>query len=155
MVVRPTPAVVWIFAAAVGIAATLSRPGVAQEATGGRLLSYEETRLCVCREDAIADLKATLDASSPLDVEYHRVDDLVTRGRSSVDTNDQAEVDSFRRLYARREALRQQLAAKRGPLLAQLARLVADYNAGCANQRMLKINVDAVRADPAQCPRLP
>jgi hypothetical protein len=79
----------------------------------------------------------------------------VTRARASVDVYDRAEVESFGRLYARREALRQQLQAVRGPLQAQLARIAADYNASCANQRMLKTNVDAVRADPAQCPRQP
>jgi hypothetical protein len=121
----------------------------AQSAAKGRLLSFEETRLCVCLEDEIAALRAKQDAS--LEAEYKRVDDLVDKARLSVDVYDRAEVESFERLYARREELRQQLQAQR----SATGGLIAQYNASCADQRMLKVNVDAVRANPAQCPQQP
>jgi hypothetical protein len=124
-------------------------PADAQSTTKGRLLSFEETRLCVCLEDEIAALRAKQDAS--LEAEYKRVDDLVAKARLSVDVYDRAEVESFERLYARREELRQQLQAQR----SATGGLIAQYNASCADQRMLKVNVDAVRANPAQCPQQP
>ena len=124
-------------------------PADAQSTTKGRLLSFEETRLCVCLEDAIAALRAKEDAS--LEAEYKRVDDLVSKARTSTDVNDRAEVESFERLYARREELRQQLQVQR----SVIGRLIGQYNASCADQRMLKINVDAIRANPAQCPQQP
>jgi len=131
-----------------GIGATTA-PALAQSSPKGRLLSPEETRLCLCLEDAIAALQAKQDPS--LEAEFKRVDDLVTKARMSVDVNDRAEVESFERLYARREELRQQLQAQRGPANG----LIAQYNASCADQLMLKVNVDAVRANPTQCPQQP
>ena len=131
-----------------GIGAT-PMPALAQSQSKGRLLSPEETRLCVCLEDAIAALQTKQDPS--LEAEFKRVDDLVNKARTSVDVNDRAEVESFERLYARREALRQQLQAQHGPANG----LIARYNANCADTRMLKVNVDAVRANPAQCPPQP
>jgi hypothetical protein len=131
-----------------GIGAAIA-PAPAQSPTKGRLLSPEETRLCVCLEDAIAALQVKQDPS--LEAEFKRVDDLVNKARTSVDVNDRAEVESFERLYARREALRQQLQAQRGPTNG----LIAQYNASCADTLMLKVNVDAVRANPAQCPPRP
>jgi hypothetical protein len=124
-------------------------PADAQSAAKGRLLSFEETRLCVCLENEIAALRAKQGAS--LEAEYKRVDDLVAKARPSVDVYDRAEVESFERLYARREELRQQLQAQR----SATGGLIAQYNASCADQRMLKVNVDAVRANPAQCPQQP
>jgi hypothetical protein len=53
--------------------------------------------------------------------------------------------------YNRREELRLQLQTQRGPHIAELNGLVANYNAQCANARMLKANVDAVQADPTAC----
>ena len=103
------------------------------------------TERCGTRKDA------KLAESDPLEQEFKRVDELVTKSRPFIDTSDQAEVDSFRRLYNRREALRQQLQAQRGSITGVLSGMISTYNAQCANARMFKVNVDAVRADPNAC----
>jgi hypothetical protein len=119
----------------------------AQDPNIRRILSPEETRDCVCMSDQIEAARAQID---PLEQEFKRLDELVERARPDVNTEDQAEVDSFRRLYGRREALRQQLQAERS---SRLGGVISRYNQQCANQRMLKLNVDAVRADPDACAR--
>ena len=119
----------------------------AQDSNIRRILSPEETRECVCMSDQIEATRSQLD---PLEQEFKRLDELVERARPDVNTEDPAEVDSFRRLYGRREALRQQLQAQRN---SQLGGVIGRYNQQCANQRMLKLNVDAVRADPNACTR--
>jgi hypothetical protein len=43
------------------------------------------------------------------------------------------------------------LQAQRGTITGELSRMVATYNSQCANTRMFKVNVDAVRADPNAC----
>jgi multidrug resistance efflux pump len=129
--------------------ASLGAPSgaVAQDSNIRRILSPEETRECVCMSDQIEAARSQLD---PLEQEFKRLDELVERARPTVNTEDQAEVDSFRRLYGRREALRLQLQAQRN---SQLGGVISRYNQQCANQRMLKLNVDAVRADPNACAR--
>ncbi len=141
------PSVLLLLAASL----TFAAPASAQESTGNKLLSLEETRQCVCIEDAAAGLRTRVDMITPLESEYQRLDALVTQARDTIDTNDQAEVDSFRRLYERREDLRKQLNREKGPVLARLNGLVQRYNGQCANRNMLKINVDSVRAN-RQCP---
>jgi len=123
----------------------------AQDTNIRRLLSPEETRLCICQETEIEALQAQLAQSDPLQQEFDRLDKIVENARPNIDTTDAAEVDSFRRLYNRREGLRLQLQAQRGPYLAQLNGMAAAYNAQCASARMLKVNVDAVKADPNAC----
>jgi hypothetical protein len=123
----------------------------AQDTNVRRLLSPEETRQCLCEEAAIEQLHAKMDESNPLQQEFDRLDKIVENSRPNIDTTDPAEVDSFRRLYNRREALRLQLSTERGPYIAQLNGMVGSYNARCANARMLKVNVDAVNADPNAC----
>jgi len=123
----------------------------AQDTNVRRLLSPEETRQCLCAEAEIEQLRAQMAQSDPLQQEFDRLDKIVENARPSVDTTDEAEVDSFRRLYNRREDLRLQLQERRGPYNAQLSGIVTTYNAQCANARMLKINVDAVNADPNAC----
>jgi hypothetical protein len=103
---------------------------------------------CVCLGDAIAKARGGLDAPDPLQAEFNRLDALVNQARPNVDPYDQAEVDSFRRLYDRREELRRQLQTR------GINAIVMQYNAQCANKKMLKVNVDAARANP-QCPQLP
>jgi hypothetical protein len=124
-----------------------SSSAAAQDSNIRRILSPEETRECVCMSDQIETARSKID---PLEQEFKRLDELVERARPAVNTEDQAEVDSFRRLYGRREALRQQLQAERN---SQLGGVISRYNQQCANQRMLKLNVDAVRADPNACAR--
>jgi len=116
-----------------------------------RLLSPEETRQCICEEAAIEQLQRQDGRSNPLQQEFDRLDKIVENSRPNIDTTDPAEVDSFRRLYNRREALRLQLSTERGPYIAQLNGMVGSYNARCASARMLKVNVDAVNADPNAC----
>lgn len=126
---------------------------LAQESGGGRFLSPEETRQCLCMEEEIDTLRAGRLPTEELEAEYKRVDELVARARPTVNTDDQAEVDSFRRMFARREALRLRLQAMRGDGYSRLNGAVSRYNALCANNRMFKINVEAVRADPKACAR--
>jgi hypothetical protein len=140
----------WTAAAVVGSLPAV-RLAEAQDTNIRRLLSPEETRQCICEEAAIEQLQARMGESDPLQQEFNRLDKIVENSRPNIDTTDPAEVDSFRRLYNRREALRLQLATQRGPYLAQLNGMVASYNARCASARMLKVNVDAVNADPTAC----
>ena len=123
----------------------------AQDTNVRRLLSPEETRQCLCAEAEIEQLRAQMAQSDPLQQEFDRLDKIVENARPSVDTTDEAEVDSFRRLYNRREELRLQLNAQRGPYMSRLNGIVGAYNAQCASARMLKVNVDAVNADPNAC----
>lgn len=123
----------------------------AQDTNIRRILSPEETRQCLCWESEIEAVRAKLAESDPLEQEFRRVDELVAKSRPFIDTSDPAEIDSFRRLYGRREALRQQLLAQRGNITGELGGMVATYNAQCANSRMFKVNVDAVRSDPNAC----
>ena len=123
----------------------------AQDANMRRLLSPEETRQCICQEAEIQALQSRLAQSDPIQQEFDRLDKIVEHARPHIDTTDPAEVDSFRRLYNRREALRLQLQAERGPYVSQLNGMAVAYNAQCASARMLKINVDAVRANPNAC----
>ena len=127
------------------------RVAEAQDTNMRRLLSPEETRQCICEEAEIERLQAKITESDPLKKEFDRLDKLVENARPNIDTADAAEVDSFRRLYNRREALRLQLQAQRGRYVSQLNGMAASYNAQCASARMLKINVDAVNADPNAC----
>src|SRR5262249_51661717 len=123
----------------------------AQDTNIRRILSPEETRQCICQEAEIEALQAQLAQSDPIQQEFDRLDKIVENARPNIDTTDAAEVDSFRRLYNRREALGLQLQAQRGPYLAQLNGMAAAYNAQCASARMLKVNVDTVKADPNAC----
>lgn len=123
----------------------------AQDTNIRRLLSPEETRQCICAQAEVEQLQAKVAESDPIQQEYDRLDKIVENARPNIDTSDPAEVDSFRRLYDRREELRLQLQARRGPYNAQILGLVNAYNAQCANARMLKINVDAVTANPNAC----
>jgi hypothetical protein len=138
-----TPVTVALFVAAL----LASSSTTAQDSNTRRILSPEETRECVCMSDQIEAARGELD---PLEQEFERLDQLVENARPAVNTDDPAEVDSFRRIYGRREALRQQLQSERNRLLGGV---VGRYNQQCANQRMLKLNVDAVRADPNACVR--
>ena len=142
----------WI-AAAIGGSLAPTRVAEAQDANIRRLLSPEETRQCICEEAEIEGLRAKMAEFDPLQQEFDRLDKIVENARPNIDTTDAAEVDSFRRLYNRREELRLQLQAHRGPYLSQLNGMAAAYNAHCANARMLKVNVDAVNADPNACLR--
>jgi hypothetical protein len=137
-------------AAAIVAALVATRVAQTQDTNLPRLLSLEETRQCICAQAQIEQLQAEM-ANDPVQQEFDRLDKIVQSGRSNIDTSDQAEVDSFRRLYNRREELRLQLQTQRGPHIAELNGLVANYNAQCANARMLKANVDAVQADPTAC----
>src|SRR5262245_45960561 len=83
-------------------------PAAAQDSNVRRLLSPEETRQCICQEAEIESLRAKMAESDPLQQEFERLDKIVENARPNVDTTDPAEVDSFRRLYNRREALRLQ-----------------------------------------------
>lgn len=120
------------------------------EDTGKSLyLSPDETRQCVCMEDRINELQSGRQPIDELEAEYKRVDELVTKARGNVNVEDQDEVDSFRRMFNRREALRLQLQAEKGR--SELHGLIGSYNGLCAGKRMFKINVDAVRADANAC----
>jgi hypothetical protein len=131
--------------------AVAALPAAAQtDTSSAALLTPEQTRICVCLSDAIARARGGLDAPDPLEAEYNRLDALVNQARPNVDPYDQAEVDSFRRLYERREELRRELQTQGGGVNG----LAMQYNAQCANKKMLKLNVDAARANP-QCPQLP
>jgi len=144
--------VAWTAVAIVG-SLPVSPVAEAQDTNIRRLLSPEETRQCICQEAAIEQLRATLTESDPLQQEFDRLDKIVENARPNIDTTDADEVDSFRRLYNRREALRLQLEAERGPHISELNGMATNYNAHCANARMLKVNVDAVNADPNACVR--
>jgi uncharacterized protein YdcH (DUF465 family) len=144
----------WTAAAIVG-SLTAARVAEAQDTNIRRLLSPEETRQCICQEAEIEQLRAKMAESDPLQQEFDRLDRIVENARPNIDTTDSAEVDSFRRLYNRREALRLQLQAARGPSVSQLNGMAATYNAQCASARMLKVNVDAVQADPNACVKPP
>jgi hypothetical protein len=150
IVVAHVPRAGWLPAVATALAAIsflASADAVAQDPNIRRILSPEETRECICMSDRLEAVRGQLD---PLEQEFKRLDELVERARPSVNTDDPAEVDSFRRIYGRREALRQQLQAERN---SELGGVIGRYNQQCANQRMLKLNVDAVRADPNACTR--
>ena len=140
----------WTAAAIVG-SLPVSRVADAQDTNIRRILSPEETRQCICEEAAIEQLRVKMNESDPIQQEFERLDKIVENARPNIDTTDAAEVDSFRRLYNRREALRLQLEAQRGPYIAELNGMATSYNAHCANARMLKVNVDAVNADPNAC----
>jgi hypothetical protein len=140
----------WTAAAIVGLVATTG-VAQAQDTNVRRLLSPEETRQCICAEAEIEQLRAHMAESDPIQQEFDRLDKIVENARPNIDTSDPAEVDSFRRMYNRREELRLQLQAQRGPYLARLNAFVGAYNAQCASSRMLKVNVDAVNADPNAC----
>ena len=140
----------WAAVAIVG-SLTLSPAAEAQDTNIRRILSPEETRQCICQEAAVEQLRAQLAQSDPVQQEFDRLDKIVENARPNIDTTDAAEVDSFRRLYNRREELRLQLEAERGPHISELNGLVTTYNAHCANARMLKVNVDIVNADPTAC----
>jgi len=145
----------WAITALLGAAVTGSLFATpmarAQDTNVRRLLSPEETRQCICAEVEIEQLRAQMAQSDPLQQEFDRLDTIVENARPNVDTTDEAEVDSFRRLYNRREELRLQLNAQRSPYISRLNSIVGAYNAQCASARMLKVNVDAVNADPNAC----
>ena len=89
--------------------------------------------------------------------EFARLDQLVEQARETIDVNDQAETDSFRRMFYRREELRQQLDQAMAPynqLLRRQNRLARLFNEQCASRTMFKLNVDAARANP-QCEPIP
>ena len=131
---------------------TVAAPmAAAQDTNIRRILSPEETRQCICEQAEIEQLQAKVAETDPVQQEFDRLDKIIENARPNIDTSDPAEVDSFRRLYNRREDLRLQLQARRGPYNAQLGGMVNSYNARCANARMLKINVDAVTANPNAC----
>ena len=140
----------WTAAAIVGSLTTI-HVAEAQDTNIRRLLSPEETRQCICQDAEIEQLRAKMAESDPLQKEFDRLDKIVENARPNIDTTDAAEVDSFRRLYNRREALRLQLQAERGPYISQLNGMAAAYNARCASALMLKVNVDAVNTDPNAC----
>jgi hypothetical protein len=97
--------VAWTAAAIVG-SLPVSRVADAQDTNIRRILSPEETRQCICEEAAIEQLRAKMNESDPIQQEFDRLDKIVENARPNIDTTDAAEVDSFRRLHNRREALR-------------------------------------------------
>lgn len=136
-----------LLSAAISAAASIGAR--AQDSGTGRHLSPEETRQCICMQDRIEELQSGEQPLNALVEEFNRVDDLVTKARPNVNTDDADEVDSFRRMFERREALRLKLQAERHN--SELHGLIFRYNGLCAGQRMFKVNVDAVRADPNSC----
>ena len=144
-------AVTTLSGAAVAGALVATPMAQAQDTNIRRLLSPEETRQCICAEAEIEQLRAQMVQFDPLQQEFDRLDKIVENARPNVDTTDEAEVDSFRRLYNRREDLRLQLNTQRSPYVSRLNNIVGAYNVQCANARMLKVNVDAVNADPNAC----
>lgn len=144
-----------------GLALAISSRALAQDASSNLFLSPEDTRECICLEDQVNGMREELDASKQASegvaAEFARLDTLVEQARDSIDVNDEAEVDSFRRLFNRREELRQQLSVASRPydqLIGRYNRIAMTYNSQCANRKMFKVNVDAARADP-QCEAMP
>jgi hypothetical protein len=84
-------------AAAIVAALVATRAAQTQDTNLPRLLSLEETRQCICAQARIEQLQAEM-ANDPVQQEFDRLDKIVQSGRSNIDTSDQAEVDSFRRL---------------------------------------------------------
>jgi len=141
----------------VGLGVAASGPALAQDAGSKIFLSPEETRECICLEDQVGGMRADLDAAKQaregVAAEYARLDALVEQARDTIDVNDEAEVDSFRRMFNRREELRQQLSVASQPydrLIGRYNKIAMTYNSQCANKKMFKVNVDAARANP-QC----
>ncbi len=151
-----------VFAGAGCIAVMIgAAEAMGQEFAQGAFLSPEETRQCVCMEDEVNSMQAKLDESrqtrDAMAAEIARLDGLLEQAREAIDVNDQAEVDSFRRMHNRREELRLQMNQANQPynqVLWRYNRIAEAYNAQCANRKMFKVNVDAARANP-QCESAP
>lgn len=146
-----------------GLAAVTLAPcsAAAQDSAPNAYLSPEETRECLCLEEQVNGMRSELDASKQareqVAAEFARLDALVEQARLSIDVNDPAETDSFRRLFYRREELRQELNQVSQPhdrILRRYNQVAKSYNSLCANRKMFKVNVDAVRAD-LQCDATP
>lgn len=132
-------------------------PVLAQDAATNAYLSPEETRVCICLEEEVdgmsVELEASKQARESVAAEFARLDALVEQARATIDVNDQAETDSFRRLFNRREELRQELNSASRPfdqVVGRYNKVAQTYNSRCANRKMFKVNVDAARAN-LQC----
>ena len=149
--------VLMVLAAAAAMPAT----SAAQDSTSNEYLSPEQTRVCICMEDELQSMQGEMDeakqAREQVAEEFARLDALVEQARATIDVNDQAETDSFRRMFYRREELRQELNRVSQPYdraAGRYNRIAQTYNAQCANRTMFKVNVDAARANP-QCEATP
>jgi len=127
-------------------------PAAAQSNSPSSLpLTADETRQCLCLDDAITRIRGTPETVKALEDQYNQLSAELDQLRATMDVYDKAQVDNFRRIHDQREAVRDKLQVPGSGLKA----LIAQHEQVCDNRPMLAMNVDAVRANPQQCPELP
>src|SRR5262245_59376119 len=140
--------------AAALVAATLARPGLAQESTGN-YLNAADTMSCICWEDELVQVDTELNGPevSAVRNEFTRVDELLHQAHASLDPNDKGHVVTGRRMSEPRTQLRQQREQAEFPLLRRKVALASRYTSTCAGKKMFMVNVDAARNNP-NCPAI-
>ena len=127
-------------------------PAAAQSNSPSSLpLTADETRQCLCLDDAITRIRGTPETVKALEDQYAQLTAQLDQLRATMDVYDKAQVDNFRRIHDQREAVRDKLQVPGSGLKA----LIAQHTQVCDDRPMLAMNVDAVRANPQQCPPLP
>ena len=114
-------------------------------------LTADETRQCLCLDDAITRIRGTPETVKALEDQYNQLSAELDQLRATMDVYDKAQVDNFRRIHDQREAVRDKLQVPGSGLKA----LIAQHEQVCDNRPMLAMNVEAARANPQQCPALP
>lgn len=127
--------------AVAGVLAMLGATGMSA-AEAQVVSSPEAIRSCLCKEQSVAGLNAEVQAQSRTysqqRASFEALDKQVQSSRPRVDVHNQADVDAFKSLLARRDAAADSLA---GPATSNYAaavqrynQAVADYNSSCAGK---------------------
>ncbi len=141
-----------VLALAAGVAAA-DRPAFAQ------VLSLEETRACLCKEQQIHQLRQDLDvlaaAIADTEAQLAEYDRQLAQRYRMVDTDSELSVEQYKYIWEQRWAqqarLQRDLRPAQRDTVNRLNTLVADYNATCAGRTMLKGLVEQTRPT-LQCP---
>ena len=137
--------------AAIGLAIAPWSAAAQSNSSSSAPLTAEETRQCLCLNDAITRIRGNPDTVNALQDQYNQLTAQLDQLRATMDVYDKAQVDNFRRIHDQREAVRQKLLVPG----SGLAGLIVQHNQVCDDRPMLAMNVQAVRASPQQCPALP
>jgi phage-related tail protein len=124
------------------ISAALMLSGVVGVADAQTMRASDEVRACACKDQLVSTLNGdVLSQSRAYEAKrqaFEALDKQVQTSRPQVNVRNQAEIDSFKQLLARRDAAADALADAANQSYADTVQryneAVSDYNASCADK---------------------
>jgi hypothetical protein len=160
MVNRRSPMRYAIAATMALMCGAVAGPAAAQSSTPP--LTVDEIRYCMCQEQMITTLRPELEARQAMRAERQQALDLLEDEidvmQASMDPNDQSQQEQLKAKIYQANKLRDQIRREFGPVYVSTVRdfnaAVQGYNDGCANRRMITVDV-AAATDGLSCPPIP